>query len=144
MPPKKQVVKIRKTESDSDTDGVKNTLAQDCKMFNCKCSLHVSHSHLSQRNIYNCFYGLGLQKRNTYVDAIHGCTSANARHFSTVAFRLITHFYEIFESSWRFPDIAWCPTDVILVSLAQLNAVGRCGISSSTLTSPGTIRCLNK
>jgi len=42
IPPKKQFVKIRKIEADSDSDGDKKThLLKTAKKFNSTCSLHV-------------------------------------------------------------------------------------------------------
>ena len=55
IPPKNQIVKIRKIEADADSDG-ETTLAQDSKKFNSTCSLHINHPQLLKRNIYICIY----------------------------------------------------------------------------------------
>jgi len=49
IPPKKEIVKIRKTEADSDIDGGENTLAQDCKNFNITFLLHAIYPQLLRR-----------------------------------------------------------------------------------------------
>jgi len=59
IPPKKQVVKLKKTEADSGSDGDENhTCLRLQKIINSTCSLHVNHSQLLKRNIYICIYVL--------------------------------------------------------------------------------------
>jgi len=63
IPPNKQVVKIKKidTDSDSETDGDENhTCSILQKKFNSTCSLHVNHPQLLKRNIFFCIYVFGL------------------------------------------------------------------------------------
>jgi len=82
IPPKKHVVKIRKTEADSDSNGGENC--------NSTCSLDVIHPQLLKRYIYFCIYIFVFKSAiSMFVDAI--CTSANTRRFSPVALRLINH-----------------------------------------------------
>jgi len=72
IPPKKQVVKIKMIEADSDIDGDGNHTSQDCTKFNSTCLLHVNHPQLLKRNIflYLCFWSLEaiyLCKCNMYI-----------------------------------------------------------------------------
>jgi len=89
IPPKKQVVKIRKIEADPDSNGDENHTCSKHQHFNTTCLLHVNHPQLLKRNIYIWIYVFGLGKRNIYVYTI--CTSAKTRRFSPVAVRLIKH-----------------------------------------------------
>jgi len=86
IPPKKQVVKIRKIEADSDSNGDENHSCSRPHFL-----LHVNHPQLLKRNIYFCIYFYGLWKWKIYVNAIHVCTSAKTRRFSPVAVRLTKH-----------------------------------------------------
>jgi len=51
---KTQVVKIRKIEADSDSDGNENHTCSRLQSFNSTCLLHVNHLLLLKRNIYSC------------------------------------------------------------------------------------------
>jgi len=61
IPTKKQVVKIRKAEADTDSGGCETTHAQGCKYFNSACLLHVIHPQLLKRKTI-FIYIFGLQK----------------------------------------------------------------------------------
>ena len=54
--PKNQVVKIRKTEADPDSDAGENHTCSRLQNFNSTCLLHVIHPQLFKRNKYYCIY----------------------------------------------------------------------------------------
>ena len=68
-PPKKQVAKIRKTKSDSDSDGGENHTCSRLQTFQFHF-LHVIHHQMRLKTKYICIYIFGLQTLKMYVEAV--------------------------------------------------------------------------
>ena len=87
QPLKKQFVKIRKIEADSDSDGEKHTCSRLQKKFNSTCSLHINHPQLLKRNIYFCIYELWSSK----VKYLRKCNMFFGKNTSLLTGGILTH-----------------------------------------------------
>jgi len=120
--PKKQVIKIRKTEAGSDSDGGETHTYFRLQNFNSICLLHANHSQLF---IYICIYVFGLYK----MKYLCKCNNVLLQNTSLITGGSSTHetSSRVRTGNFRCPDAhrPICP------SACQTSHDAR----------PGTIRC---
>ena len=158
IPPKKQVVKIRKIEADSDSNGDKNhTCSRQQTKINSTFLLHVNYSQLLMRNIYffvfmylvfNCVDIVRCPVKFMYNFKFHGARMAfgrvNEGKMTSAGHRTVSGqaTFESYDINF-LKKIVRCSSDVCKRRPGAVRTpCGARPMSFHPQTSSGTVRCL--